>query len=714
MSPGVRHFERPQSIHGFDSAMGSGIIGIPRDGNLGKLNAERQHLPIFSARSALLEQIEKNDNVIVVAETGSGKTTQIPQYILESKLNKRLRIGVTQPRRVAAISVAERVAQEKSCEVGQLVGYSVRFQEKVCPATKIKYMTDGMLVREAILDKMLKAYSFIILDEVHERSLHTDIVMGIVYRAQQLRKCDGVAGPLKTVTMSATMDAEAFSNFWNGAPMLYVQGREHPVDYLFSAQKVNDYVLGCLSTCIQLHKECPLPEGILIFLTGQEEIEEAVASLRNAMKESNNNLKPAVVSPLYAALPDHMQREALKPAPPGKRKIVVATNVAEASLTIAGIKHVIDSGCAKIKEFEPRTGLETLAVRKISRAQCEQRAGRAGRLGPGSCRVMLTREEWTSQPALPEPELLRCNLAGVTLQLLAAEVPSLVSFRLVNAPPRAAVRSALRQLWLLDAVLLDDLRRCHGATLTPLGYHMSRFPLDPRFSKLLCDAAKQGCSADVITIVSLLSAEQLFTSRRINSGANGGGSANDDGDAVAARRAKFESVHGDLPTYLRVFGHYRSVLKNCKKNAFGNASSSPQHFCDEHGLSYRALSYAWEVRLQLRQLAESNDLWNNTNNGNEERLSQVLSEALFMNCAERQVDGSYAVVGTGETVRIHPSSVLFRRNPDCVLFVELVETSSKYMRHVTRIDRQLVEPKLSRIRQVIQATISSKRQQQPA
>lgn len=327
------------------------------------LEATRRGLPIFKVKSKLVSQIQKNSTLVLLGETGSGKTTQIPQYIYEAQSQSKGLIGCTQPRRVAAITVAQRVAQEQGSELGKLVGYSVRFEDVTSPETRIKYMTDGMLLREAINDPLLSRYSVLLLDEVHERTIHTDVLLGIVKKAQQERIKTPRYSPLKIILMSATMDVDEFSSYFNKAPVFYLEGRQHQVDVFHTLHEQTDYVSSALAAVFQLHREAPVEDhDILVFMTGQEEIEAMVRTLNELGKSSKSNGKMLVALPLYAALPSGKQLKVFEKAPEGYRKVIVATNIAETSITIRGVKYVVDTGMIKGKIYTPQTSLELLKV----------------------------------------------------------------------------------------------------------------------------------------------------------------------------------------------------------------------------------------------------------------------------------------------------------------------------------------------------------------
>ena len=462
--------------------------------HLRNLLAQRHALPIFPARSKLLEELKKHQTVIIIGETGSGKTTQIPQYIHEERLDRKGGICVTQPRRVAAISISKRVAEEMDSNLGGLVGYSVRFEEAICPATKLKYVTDGMLLREAISDPLLSRYSWVILDEAHERTINTDVLFGIVKDAQKTRKSTPGQDPLRLIIMSATMDVDHFSNYFGNCPVLYVEGRQHPIEMFYTKNQQEDYVMAAMTTVFQIHRDAPAQHDILVFLTGQEEIDSVTANMRQIAKDGSLAECPRLrVLSLYAALPAHQQLDVFRPTVEGERKVIVSTNIAETSITIPGIRYVVDSGRAKVRTYYPGSGFDSLKVKKISQAQAWQRAGRAGREAPGNCYRSYTREEFNALAVNPTPEILRSNLASVILQLLAMGVKNVLTFDFIDKPSASHLEAAVVQLTFLGAVVI----KAEGLELTEAGKKMAQFPLEPRFAKMILSGPEHGCTDEV-------------------------------------------------------------------------------------------------------------------------------------------------------------------------------------------------------------------------
>lgn len=438
----------------------------------------KKSLPVYPFREALIEAIKNYQILIVEGETGSGKTTQIPQYLHEAGFTEDgKKIGCTQPRRVAAMSVAARVAQEMNVKLGNEVGYSIRFEDCTSDRTVIKYMTDGTLHREFLSEPDLASYSVMIIDEAHERTLHTDILFGLVKDITRFRP------DLKLLISSATLDAEKFSTFFDDAPIFRIPGRRFPVDIYYTKAPEADYIDACVVTVLQIHATQPLGD-VLVFLTGQEEIETCVEMLQERTKRIGKKLKELVILPVYANLPSDMQAKIFEPTPEGARKVVLATNIAETSLTIDNIIYVIDPGFAKQNNFNSKTGMESLIVVPISKASANQRAGRAGRVAPGKCFRLYT--AWAYKYELEDntvPEIQRINLGNAVLTLKALGINDLIHFDFLDPPPHETLVLALEQLYALGALN-------HHGELTKAGRRMAEFPTDPMLAKMLLASEK--------------------------------------------------------------------------------------------------------------------------------------------------------------------------------------------------------------------------------
>ena len=625
----------------------------------------RKSLPVYQFIDELCDNVTKNQVIVVEGETGSGKTTQIPSALLENGFggSPNKLIACTQPRRVAAMSVAERVAQELDVVLGEEVGYNIRFDDKSDPAkTVLKYMTDGMLLREAQTDPSLKKYAVIVLDEAHERTLATDVLFGLLKEVLERRP------DLKVVVMSATLDAKKFQDYFEGAPLMRVPGRLHPVEIFYTPKPERDYLSASVRTVIQIHM-CEDPGDILIFLTGQQEIEQACARIREeaaelSAKGKDNEYGELVVYPLYSALPPEKQKMIFKKAPESKRaggppgrKVVVSTNIAETSLTIDGIVYVIDPGFSKQKVYNPRIRVESLLVSPISRASAKQRSGRAGRTRPGKCFRLYTEDAFKRD--LQEqtyPEILRSALANVVLTLLKLGIRDLVHFDFMDPPAPETLMRALEQLNYLGAI--DD-----EGEMTDLGRQMAAFPLDPQLSKMLIASVEHGCSSEILSIVALLSVPQVFMRPK------------ESAKLADAAKAKFAHAEGDHLTLLNAYHAYV-------------ARGRDPNWCWENFINVRTMKQAERVRAQLESMMrrmrvplvstdfKSRDYYVN--------IRKAICAGYFMQVAHLERVGHYLTVKDNQVVSLHPSTVIDSR-PSWVLYNEFVLTSKNYIRTTTVI-----------------------------
>lgn len=496
---------------------------------------QRRRLPVYKQRDDFLNLLRENQIVCLSGETGSGKTTQIPQFIAFDLMphRKNQMVACTQPRRVAAMSVAQRVAEEMDVPLGDQVGYTIRFEDCSGPKTVLKYLTDGMLLREAMHDPLLSRYACLILDEAHERTLSTDILMGLIKEIIPKRP------DLKIVIMSATLDAEKFQKYFNQSPLISIPGRTFPVEIFYSQQPEKDYLESAIRTAVQIHAT-EEPGDILVFLTGEEEIEDACRKIREDAAPYHKERGELLVVPLYSSLPPTAQRRIFDSAPAGGRKCVVATNIAETSITIDGVVYVIDPGFAKQKVYNPRIRVESLLVSPISKASAQQRAGRAGRTRPGKAFRLYT--EASFHKDLQEntyPEILRSNLGNVVLQLKRLGIDDLVHFDFMDPPAPETMMRALELLNYLEA--LDD-----EGELTKTGEMMSEFPLDPQMSKMLVDSPKFRCGNEMLTIAAMLSIPNVFVR------------PNNMRKEADEAKAQFAHPDGDHLTLMNVYHAYKA------------------------------------------------------------------------------------------------------------------------------------------------------------
>jgi pre-mRNA-splicing factor ATP-dependent RNA helicase DHX16 len=617
-----------------------------------ELQDERKTLPVYKFKAELLQAIATHQVIVIVGETGSGKTTQIPQYLHEAGYTANGRkIACTQPRRVAAMSVAARVAQEMGVKLGHEVGYSIRFEDCTSERTVLKYMTDGMLLREFLGEPDLASYGVVIVDEAHERSVSTDILLGLVKDVGRFRP------DLKVLVSSATLNAKRFSDFFDEAPLFRIPGRRYRVDVHYTVAPEADYVDAAVATVLQLHVTQPLGD-ILLFLTGQEEIETVEEILRRRTRSLGSKIAELLVCPIYANLPTELQAKIFEPTPPGARKVVLATNIAETSLTINGISYVVDPGFCKVKSYSPRTGTESLLVSPISKASADQRAGRSGRTGPGKCFRLFTQHSFnTEMEAETVPEIRRSNLTSVVLSLKALGINDLVSFDFMDPPATEALLKALEDLFALGAL------NCRGE-LTKTGRRMAELPLDPMLAKAIVASEQYGCAEEVLTVASMLSAGNAAFYR-----------PKDKAMLADAARQRFNVGNaGDHVALLNVYTEWE-------------ASGFSAQWCLDHFVQSRTMRRARDVREQLEALLERVEIERRSCGGNLDAVRKAITAGFFRKTAQRQKDGSYRGLKGWRTVFVHPSSGLARAGPPArwVVYHEMVETTKEYMRQVTEI-----------------------------
>jgi pre-mRNA-splicing factor ATP-dependent RNA helicase DHX38/PRP16 len=626
-----------------------------------EIQEKRKTLPIYQCRDELLNIIRENNVVVIVGETGSGKTTQLTQYLHENGYTKYGKVGCTQPRRVAAMSVARRVSEEMGYKLGSTVGYAIRFEDVTSEETLIKYMTDGVLLRESLHEPDLDQYSVIIMDEAHERSLNTDVLFGILRQIIARRR------DLKLIVTSATMDASKFSNFFGNVPIYTIPGRTFPVEILYTKNPVTDYIDAAVKQALSIHLMTPTENGdILIFMTGQEDIEVTCYLLEERLRKilSENEHEKSIkekrnlsILPIYSMLPSELQARIFEKSPSGHRKCIVATNIAETSLTVDGIFYVIDSGFCKLKVFNPRVGMDALQIYPESQAAANQRAGRAGRTGPGKCFRMFTEQQFRKE-MLPNtiPEIQRTNLGNVILLLKSLGVVDLLQFDFMDPPPQYNMKNSMFQLWILGA--LDN----QGA-LTPLGRRMAELPLDPPLAKMLVYADALGCASEVLTIVSMLSVPTVFYRPK------------DREEESDAAREKFQVPESDHLTLLNVYQQWRI-----------NKYSAT--WCADRFLHYKALRKVQEIRSQIADILKKNDIELSSSGTNWDVVRKAICAGYFHNTARLKGIGEYVNMLTGMPCFLHPTSALYGMGytPDYVVYHELIMTTKEYMQCVTSID----------------------------
>ncbi|XP_015336147.1 probable ATP-dependent RNA helicase DHX35 isoform X3 [Marmota marmota marmota] len=656
--PGVSISEERQSV---TENSGTTIVYNPYAAL--SIEQQRQKLPVFKLRNHILYLIENYQTVVIVGETGCGKSTQIPQYLAEAGWTAEGRVvGITQPRRVAAVTVAGRVAEERGAVLGHEVGYCIRFDDCTDPmATRIKFLTDGMLVREMMVDPLLTKYSVIMLDEAHERTLYTDIAIGLLKKIQKKR------GDLRLIVASATLDAEKFRDFFNQnetsdptrdtCVILTVEGRTFPVDIFYLQSPVPDYIKSTVETVVKIHQT----EGdgdILAFLTGQEEVETVVSMLiEQARALARTGMKKHLrVLPMYAGLPSFEQMKVFERVSRSVRKVIVATNVAETSITIGGIVYVIDCGFVKLRAYNPRTAIECLVVVPVSQASANQRAGRGGRNRSGKCYRLYTEEAFDKLPQSTVPEMQRSNLAPVILQLKALGIDNVLRFHFMSPPPAQSMVQALELLYALGG-LDKDCRLTE-----PLGLRIAEFPLNPMFAKMLLESGNFGCSQEILSIAAMMQIQNVFVIP-----------SNQKSQAMRVHR-KFAVEEGDHLTMLNV---YEAFIKHNKNS----------QWCQEHFLNYKGLVRAATVREQLKKLLVKFQVPKKSSEGDPDPVLRCIVSGFFANAARFHSTGAYRTIRDDHELHIHPASVLYAEKPPrWVIYNEVIQTSKYYMRDVTAIE----------------------------
>jgi ATP-dependent RNA helicase DHX8/PRP22 len=671
-------------------------------------------LPIAVEKDHILELLEKNQFLVISGETGCGKSTQLPQYIYQLIQTKKQHttsdvstettipfdtdgiIGVTQPRRVGAVSVSRRVAEEMNFTLGRQVGYTVRFDDRSSPKdTQIRFMTDGVLLREFVSDPFLKRYSVIILDEAHERSLQTDILLGLLRQLAVKKRPN-----LRVIVTSATLDLEKFSKFFMNCPVLQVPGRLHEVQIVYSDDiksiRTQYYVDAAVDAALEVHRTQPLGD-VLVFLPGQEDIDRACKLLGERIDlfhEDGIELFDVVILPVYSALAPELQYRIFQKTPENCRKILFSTNICETSLTVDGIVYVIDPGLVKQKQFTPGFGqvsVDSLVIVPISKVAATQRAGRAGRTQKGICWRLYS--EAAFQNELVEetlPEIQRTSLNSTILLLKEIGVSDPFRFHFLDRPSSQLIADAIVRLYQLDA--LDST-----GSLTDLGHRLCNFPLEPSLGKLLLVSAQYGVEKDIATIVAMLSSENIWRYP--------GNGSEDEKERFEQIKAGFSSTFGDHVSLLFIYDEWEGHKFSAK-------------FCNENYLNLRSLKSASSIREQI--LSILHDVLSRERKSNQRRsrpseessvtlARRVIAECFFMQCAHLVGDRNYRLWGHSSgsslaksSVWIHPGSCIARKDklPEWLIFDEIVQTSKPYMRRVCQIEYEWIKsllPKLNAI-----------------
>ncbi|MDP3764012.1 MAG: ATP-dependent RNA helicase [bacterium] len=602
------------------------------------------NLPIFDSKEEIVDLLLGNKVVIVVGETGSGKTTQTPLFLYEAGFADGKKIGVTEPRKIAATSVAAFVAKQLGTKLGEVVGYQVRFDDTTADSTQIKFMTDGILLRELQTDPDLNKYSVVMIDEAHERSKNIDFILGLLKGALVRRE------DLKVVIASATIDQKKFSRYFDNAPIVNVSGRTFPVDvhYTENDYSSDDIVDGVVKKIEVIHRYGDHGD-ILVFMTGEDEIRKVITGLEKLA------LSGLVPLPCYGTLsPDDQQK--IFNDYPGERKVVVATNIAETSITVEGVVYVVDGGYIKQLNFHPEMGIESLDVVKHSQSGCDQRAGRAGRTQAGVCYRMFTKENFEARPKFTEPEIRRSSLAGVVLMMEDIGIENVIGFDFIDPPELKTFREAYETLIALGAIE----RGKKG--LTEVGRRMAQLPLEPRIAKMVLEAEKYNCMSSVITIASFLSVRNIFNRPR--------------GKEIEADKAHkdFKDSRSDLLTYLNIWFEYAS-------------SGYSMSWCHQNFLNGRSLNEVGNIRRQLVDILQRNGI-EISENGTDEDVMKAVTAGLIFNLFRNMGFGySYsAILRSCPDVYIHPSSILINGGSRWVVVTDIIETSKIFARGCSSVE----------------------------
>ncbi|ERH28075.1 ATP-dependent helicase HrpA [Aggregatibacter sp. oral taxon 458 str. W10330] len=619
-----------------------------------------ESLPV-SQRKAEIEKLLSEHQVIVVAgETGSGKTTQLPKMCLELGLGHLGTIGHTQPRRIAARSVAARIAEELQTELGDLVGYKVRFNDQISDNTQIKLMTDGILLAEIQTDRFLNQYSCLIIDEAHERSLNNDFILG--YLKQLLpRRPD-----LKVIITSATIDVERFSKHFNNAPIIEVSGRTYPVEVRYrpvAEEDDQDQLQGILNAVDELQAEGR--GDILIFMNGEREIRDTAEALQK------QNLKHTEILPLFARLSAQEQNKIFHPS--GLNRIVLATNVAETSLTVPGIKYVIDPGTARISRYSYRTKVQRLPIEPISQASANQRKGRCGRVSEGICIRLYSEEDFNNRPEFTDPEILRTNLASVILQMTALGLDDIEAFPFVDAPDKRHIQDGVKLLEELGAFETVQTKSGEKRRLTTIGRHLAQLPVDPRLAKMLLSAVDFGSVYEVMIIVSALSIQdprERPTEKQ---------------QASDEKHRRFADKKSDFLAFLNLWNYVQEQQKALTKNQF-------RRQCQKDFLNYLRIREWQDIYQQIRLAVREMGLPINSEKAEYQQIHTALLSGLLSHIGLKEAEKQQYLGARNAHFAIFPNSVLFKKQPKWVMAAELVETSKLWGRMVAEIEPEWIEP----------------------
>ena len=626
--------------------------------NDGEENKKTSQLPISEHKAEILKALSENQVVIVCGDTGSGKTTQLPQMALElGRGSNGRRIACTQPRRLAAVTVARRVAEERGEEVGATVGYQHRFERKVTDATRIKFMTDGVLLAETRNDPLLRAYDTIIIDEAHERSLNIDFLLGILKRILSKRR------DLKVVVSSATLDAGLFSDFFDGAPALMIPGRLYPIALRY--QPPEDGEETDLARDVARAVDTLPPEGdILVFLPGERDIRECAEALAGRPGGDGDE-----IIPLIASLPASEQQRAFRLSRT-KRRIVLATNVAETSVTIPGVSAVIDSGLARISRYIHRTQVQRLQIEPVSQASAKQRAGRCGRLGPGTCIRLYSEEDFLGRDKYTAPEILRSSLAGVILTMLDLRLGDIAEFPFVTRPENNMITEGMRELGELGAIGID---REGMPALTPIGRKLAAMPVEPRIGRIIIAADKEAVLPSALPVAAFMACDD--PRRR----------PVEDKEKADQAHAKFKAQGSDFASVLKMWRWW-------EKETEGASQNQARKLCKANYLSFAKMREWRDLAAQLKTLAKRLGLDVAQDTGGDDGLHRALLAGLLGRIGKYNAENREYRGARGIKFFPFPGSALFKHPPEWIMAGELVDTSRLYAREAAVLNPEWIEP----------------------
>ena len=619
-----------------------------------------ESLPVSQRKAEIQKLLSEHQVIVVAGETGSGKTTQLPKMCLELGFGNLGMIGHTQPRRIAARSVAARIAEELETELGGLVGYKVRFNDQISDDTQIKLMTDGILLAEIQNDRFLNQYSCLIIDEAHERSLNNDFILGYLKQLLPRRR------DLKLIITSATIDVERFSKHFNNAPIIEVSGRTYPVEVRYRPvveEDDQDQLQGILNAVDELQAEGR--GDILIFMNGEREIRDTAEALQK------QNLKHTEILPLFARLSAQEQNKIFHPS--GLNRIVLATNVAETSLTVPGIKYVIDPGTARISRYSYRTKVQRLPIEPISQASANQRKGRCGRVSEGICIRLYSEEDFNSRPEFTDPEILRTNLASVILQMTALGLDDIEAFPFVDAPDKRHIQDGIKLLEELGAFELVRTKSGEKRQLTAVGRQLAQLPVDPRLAKMLLNAVSQGALHEVMIIVAALSIQDPRERPQEKQ------------QASDEKHRRFADKKSDFLAFLNLWRYLQEQQKELSKNQF-------RRQCQKDFLNYLRIREWQDIYHQIRLTVREMGLPINSEKAEYQQIHTALLSGLLSHIGLKEAEKQQYLGARNAHFAIFPNSVLFKKQPKWVMAAELVETSKLWGRMVAEIEPEWIEP----------------------